>query len=111
MSFTNFSVRNAAVAAASLFLTGTLFTATAVEAAQGDNIYRIELAQSVTESVTVTRNIGWRCADTTCVAPAAGSPDRHVCIWIARELGTLTSFQSGNRNFTAEELSACNSRA
>lgn len=111
MSSTHSFFRNITLALAALATSGSLVTATTAQAARGD-VYRVELAQpAAQQGIRITRNVGWTCEDSVCTAADSGSADRHVCVWIAREMGMVTEFRAGDRVFTAEEIALCNERA
>jgi len=60
----------------------------------------------------IVKDLPWSCAGASCEAPrTATAPDANVCASIARKLGRLVSFQSGNRPFGPTELEKCNAAA
>jgi hypothetical protein len=60
----------------------------------------------------VARDNVWHCSDAGCVStnPSLTRP-AIVCAALARQIGTLGSFTTDGRAFSAEELTACNARA
>ena len=59
----------------------------------------------------VARDNVWNCAGTACASGRTPSRPAIVCSTLARQVGALTRFTVEGRDFTAEELAACNARA
>ena len=59
----------------------------------------------------VTRSTIWKCGEGVCVASKGTSRDSIMCELVAREVGTLTSFNAGGAAFDADALAKCNTRA
>lgn len=73
-----------------------------------DPLYRVSL-ESPAPARIIVKDLAWSCAGTDCAAPrTAPAPDSNVCAAMARKLGRLVSFRSGDRAFAAEELAKCN---
>lgn len=54
----------------------------------------------------------WNCEGSTCLAGGdATSPAKNICVRIAKEVGAVTAFSAKGRDFTAEQVAACNKRA
>ena len=74
-------------------------------------LYRASLEKPAATR-TIVKDIAWSCAGADCAAPrTASAPDGNVCAAVARKLGRLISFQSGDRTFAAAELEKCNMAA
>jgi hypothetical protein len=77
----------------------------------GEPLYRASLEKPAATR-TIVKDIAWSCTGADCVAPrTASAPDGNVCTAVARKLGRLVSFQSGDRAFAAAELEKCNMAA
>jgi hypothetical protein len=101
------------VAAAALATSGLLLAASATPAFAGPApAYRLApVAALAAADTVVVRDVLWSCNDKGCVARAATSRPAIVCATAARKIGELASFSANGKEFTAEELAACNEKA
>ena len=80
-------------------MAGTTFTATLEQPVE--NIYK-----------KVAANALWKCADTTCVATLERqSVGIKTCKKVAREVGKLSNFSSGDKSLSKSGLEKCNAEA
>jgi hypothetical protein len=101
------------VAAAALATSGLLLAASATPAFAGPApAYRLApVAALAAADTVVVRDVLWSCNETNCVARSATSRPAIVCATAARKIGELASFTANGKEFTAEELAACNAKA
>ena len=86
-----------------LFVVGPAYAA--------EPLYRASLEKPAAVR-TIVKDIAWSCAGIDCAAPrTASAPDGNVCAAVARKLGRVIRFQSGDRTFAAAELEKCNMAA
>jgi hypothetical protein len=106
------STLRSVITIASVATSSLLLLASATPAFAGAPAYRLVpvAAISATETVVV-RDVLWKCAETGCVAKAATSRPAIVCATAAREIGKISAFSANGKDFTAEELAACNTKA
>ena len=99
------------VSAATLSLSLLAF-ASPVRAATGNNFsyYQAELTEAAPAQKEILRGVMVRCAGASCRAPIASSAPKYMCMSIAREFGAVSAFKAGDRDFTAEEIAACNGK-
>lgn len=83
------------------------FMATTATAATGTT-YRAELAAPAKASKVVVRDVVWKCAGSSCIAPQSSSRPAIVCASLVRKLGPVTAFAFAGTALTAEELARCN---
>lgn len=107
MTLSHVSSRLGAFAAAALVAT-TLIVAPQAEAASKANYYKVELSQAPAAPKKIIRGVFFNCEGTSCSAPLASSAPRNVCVTVARELGAISSFKAGSRDFDAAEVASCN---
>ena len=103
--------RKAILAALAVVYTTLSFgvvTATPAESRNNGNFYRVELAQPVEQTREVIGGVYWRCEGTSCVAQKGKSRPVVMCARLAREVGQVADFQSGERKLDAEKLARCN---
>lgn len=101
------------VFAAGLALIGTFasFSVTATPASAG-GLYRATLAAPLeAPRAAVLGSALWRCDGADCRAGAEDSAPASSCARVAREFGAVASFTSSRGEFTAEQLTRCNSRS
>lgn len=70
--------------------------------------FNAELASPAAEARVVAGGIAWRCEGTTCSAPATGARALRVCRELARELGPVVRFSTGDAVLGADDLARCN---
>ncbi|APG63828.1 hypothetical protein LPB140_11455 [Sphingorhabdus lutea] len=73
--------------------------------------YSAELAAPATNDKNIVRSVIFYCEGTSCQAAMSSSSAKNVCVSLAREVGELTQFKAGKRNFDAKALAACNESA
>jgi len=97
----------AAAAAATLALTsGAGFAQTPAR-----GYYAATPATAPAKGNLVTRNSIWKCGDGVCTASKGEARDSIMCELVARQVGTLTSFNAGGTAFDEAALAKCNTRA
>lgn len=79
--------------------------------AQSGSHYAATAVAAPGKSSFVTQNTIWKCKDTVCTAPRAGSQDKVVCERAVQRIGALSAFTVAGTAFDAEALAACNARA
>lgn len=100
------------VAVAAVVASGLMLAVSTTPALAGAPAYRLAPVAAVTAADTVVvRDVLWKCNDSGCVAKAATSRPAIVCATAARKIGKLASFTANGKEFTAEELAACNAKA
>lgn len=74
--------------------------------------YVASFAAPTTTPKLVSSERLWSCEGATCLAGGgATSPAKNICVRLAKEVGAVTAFAAKGRDFTAEEVAACNERA
>lgn len=74
--------------------------------------YVASFAAPATTAKLVSSERLWSCEGATCLAGGdATSPAKNICVRIAKEVGAVTAFAAKGRDFSAEEVAACNERA
>ncbi len=100
------------VAMAAFATSGLMLAVSATPALAGAPAYRLAPVAAVAAADTVVvRDVLWKCNDSGCVAKAATSRPAIVCATAARKIGALASFTANGKEFSAEELAACNAKA
>jgi len=91
----------------SLVLAASVLAATPALA----NHYRAEPAAAPAQARFLARDNVWNCNGTACASARNGARPAIVCALLVREVGRLNRFSVAGRDFAAEELETCNSRA
>ncbi|MEP3756840.1 MAG: hypothetical protein ABJM58_09110 [Alteripontixanthobacter sp.] len=104
------SFRNTLIAVMALAYTAISFGAVATPVLARDSgvYYRVELAQSATETRAIAAGVAWSCQGSTCVAKKASSRPVNACKKLVRELGAVASFSANGKPLSAEKLAKCN---
>jgi hypothetical protein len=108
MTLSQNSARMGTLAAATILSATLLFVAPQAQAATNGSYYKAELAQPTTAKPKLLRSVYVKCEGSSCRAPMASTAPKNMCISIMREFGAVTAFTAGEREFTAEEVAACN---
>jgi hypothetical protein len=90
------------------------FTSTAFALPAG--VSQATLVQAVAKPKTVIIDGRfWKCVDKTCTANPSEQYSQQAygreCARVAAKFGAFESYASGDKTFTAEELTACNAKA
>ncbi len=97
---------------ASVAASGLLLAVSATPAFAAAPAYRLAPVAAVSAAETiVVRDVLWKCNEAGCVAKSATSRPAIVCATAARQIGKLATFTANGKDFTAEELAACNTNA
>lgn len=73
--------------------------------------YVAMLDKAAPQDRLVAHGLLWRCTDARCVAAAGNSRPAIVCEALAKAVGPLASFTSGNDTLAPETLARCNAAA
>ena len=106
-----FSTYKTVSALASLAVTALSLVVSATPAYAGASAYRLVPVTAAKASTIVARDVLWRCGADACTAGSATSRPAIVCATAVREVGAITSFTANGKDFSAEELAACNAKA
>lgn len=98
----------AALAVVYTTLSFGVVTATPAQARDNGPFYRVQLSQAVDSTREVIGGVYWRCEGTTCVAERGKSRPVVMCTRLARKVGPVADFQSGERKLDADKLARCN---
>ncbi len=97
---------------AALMTSATLFAGSATEAFAATPAYRLATVAALPAGEKIiVRDVLWACSSDACVAKSANSRPAIVCATAARKIGKLNSFSVGGKDFSADELTACNAKA
>lgn len=100
------------VAVAAFATSGLLLAASSTPAFANAAGYRLAPVAALTAANTVVvRDVLWKCNEQGCVAKASTSRPAIVCATAAREIGKLSAFTANGKEFTADELAKCNTKA
>jgi hypothetical protein len=106
-----FSTSNTLATLASLAVTALSLVVSAAPAYAGAPAYRLVPVAASKSSTVVARDVLWRCGADACTTGSATSRPAIVCATAVREVGAITSFTANGKDFSAEELAACNAKA
>jgi hypothetical protein len=106
-----FSTSNTLAALASLAVTALTLVVSATPAFAGAPAYRLVPVTAAKASTVVARDVLWRCGPDGCTAGSATSRPAVVCATAVREVGAISSFTANGKDFSTEELAACNAKA
>ncbi len=100
------------IAVAAFAISGSLFTATAIDAFAGAPSFRLITAQPVAGNRNVViRDTIWACTGGTCVANSVTSRAELVCSAAAKKIGKLSAFTANGVAFDDAQLTKCNAKA
>ena len=91
----------------------TLLTAALLLAAPAfASNYVASLQAPAKASKLISSDRMWSCVGTSCAAGGeATSPAKRICSRLVKEVGPLSAFTAQGRDFSADELTACNASA
>lgn len=110
MTLSQISTKTGALMGAVAMSAALLFVAPQAHAAPKGAFYKIELKQPSAEPKQMLRGVMVRCDGNICRASEASTAPKHMCKIVARDVGVVTSFQAGERVFTADEVAQCNAK-
>ena len=97
---------------AALMTSATLFTGSATEAFAAAPAYSLTtVAAAPAGEKIIVRDVLWSCATDSCIANKANSRPAIVCATAARKIGKLNAFVVEGKEFSSDELAACNAKA
>lgn len=89
----------------------TLFGSAAATAAPAANAYVAVPVAKPAKTSFITRSTVWRLQNDAFVAGQAPERPAVLCELVVRQIGGLSSFSVGGKDYDAEQLAKCNAKA